>query len=62
MAICLASTLLSVSRKSIARLMPHAQALMVPHSSGAGRVCPSLSVSPMTPSVQRSARSGWISP
>ena len=35
------------------RLMPHDQALIVPHSSGAGCVCPGLSVRPMTPCVER---------
>src|ERR687887_31815 len=44
------------------RLTPHAQALIVPHSSGAGRFWPSLRVSPITPSVHRSARFGWMSP
>src|SRR5262245_27182064 len=50
-AICLELTAFSRSKKSIDRLMPQAHALIVPHSSGAGFVCPSLSVKPMTPLV-----------
>jgi hypothetical protein len=40
------------------RLMPHDQALIVPHSSAFGRFSPAASVRPMTPSVNASARSG----